>query len=62
MTNYENIISCDEKQLAELLAELITAMLTQSGVLAVDNRFKIVLAGNLYSWLNDEIIRGKYLN
>lgn len=62
MTNYENIISCDEKQLAELLAELITTMLSQAGIVALDNRFKTVLAGNLYSWLNDEIVRGKYLN
>ena len=62
MTNYEYLISCEETELAELLAELITNMLVQARIVSVDPMFTTVLAGNLYSWLNDEIIKGKYLS
>ena len=62
MTNYQNIISCNELQLAKVLAELIANMLTQSGVVTADSRFMAVLTGNLHSWLKDEIVKGKYLN
>ena len=62
MTNYEYLISCEEIELAELLAELITNMLVQARIVSVDPMFTTVLAGNLYSWLNDEIIKGKYLS